>query len=85
MLAAISWSVPSRSVNLSLKRFEMSISPIQFLRQVKQEVKKVTWPTKKEVVPTCAMVVTLVAIATVFFFVVDAVLAWGVDKLLMLG
>ena len=27
----------------------MSISPIQFLRQVKQEVKKVTWPTKKEV------------------------------------
>lgn len=63
----------------------MSISPIQFLRQVKQEVKKVTWPTKKEVVPSCAMVVTLVAIATVFFFVVDAVLAWGVDKILMLG
>mgnify|MGYP003311160318 CR=1 FL=1 len=24
-------------------------SPIQFLRQVKQEVKKVTWPAKKEV------------------------------------
>ena len=63
----------------------MSISPIQFLRQVKQEVKKVIWPTKKEVVPTCAMVVTLVAIATVFFFVVDAILAWGVDKILMLG
>ena len=85
MLAAISWSVFAHSVNLSLKRFEMSISQIQFLRQVKQEVKKVTWPTKKEVVPTCAMVVTLVAIATVFFFVVDAVLAWGVDKILMLG
>lgn len=67
------------------KRFEMSISPIQFLRQVKQEVKKVTWPTQKEVMPSCAMVVTLVAIATVFFFVVDAVLAWGVDKILMLG
>ena len=67
------------------KRFEMSISPIQFLRQVKQEVKKVTWPTKKEVVPSCAMVVSLVAIATVLFFVVDAVLAWGVDKILMLG
>ena len=63
----------------------MSISPIQFLRQVKQEVKKVTWTTKKEVVPSCAMVVTLVAIATVFFFVVDAVLGWGVDKILMLG
>ena len=63
----------------------MSISPLQFLRQVKQEVKKVTWPTKKEVMPSCVMVVTLVAIATAFFFAVDLLLSWGVDKILMLG
>lgn len=61
------------------------MNPIQFLRQVKQEIKKVTWPTKKEVVPTCVMVIALVAIATVFFFVVDMVLGWGVDKILQLG
>ena len=65
--------------------FIMSISPLQFLRQVKQEVKKVTWPTKKEVMPSCVMVVTLVAIATAFFFAVDLLLSWGVDKILMLG
>ena len=58
---------------------------MQFLRQVKQEMKKVTWPTKKEVIPTCTMVVVLVAIATVFFFTVDIVLSWGVDKILQLG
>lgn len=63
----------------------MSISPLQFLRQVKQEVKKVTWPTKKEVVPTCAAVIFIVAAATVFFFAVDMVLGWGVDKILKLG
>ncbi len=63
----------------------MSISPLQFLRQVKQEMKKVTWPTKKEVIPTCTMVVVLVAIATAFFFTVDIVLSWGVDKILQLG
>ncbi|MBQ7633094.1 MAG: preprotein translocase subunit SecE [Alphaproteobacteria bacterium] len=63
----------------------MSISPLQFLRQVKQEMKKVTWPTKKEVIPTCTMVVILVAIATAFFFTVDIVLSWGVDKILQLG
>lgn len=63
----------------------MSISPIQFLRQVKQEVKKVTWPTKKEVIPSCTMVIALVSIATVFFFVVDMFLGWGVDKILKLG
>jgi preprotein translocase subunit SecE len=65
--------------------FIMSISPLQFLRQVKQEVKKVTWPTKKEVMPSCVMVVTLVAVATAFFFAVDLLLSWGVDKILMLG
>ena len=62
----------------------MSVSPIQFLRQVKQEMKKVTWPTKKEVIPTCTMVIVLVALATMFFFVVDMVLGWGVDKILHL-
>ena len=63
----------------------MSTSPIQFLRQVKQEMKKVTWPTKKEVIPSCTVVVILVAVATVFFFAVDMVLGWGVDKILKLG
>ena len=63
----------------------MSISPIQFLRQVKQEVKKLTWPTKKEVIPSCTMVVLLVSAAAVFFFVVDLILSWGVDKILQLG
>lgn len=42
------------------------ISPIQFFRQVKQEVKKVTWPTRKEVVRTSIMVIVLVAIAATF-------------------
>jgi len=63
----------------------MSISPIQFLRQVKQEVKKVTWPTRKEVIPSCTMVILLVSAAAVFFFVVDLILSWGVDKILQLG
>ena len=63
----------------------MSISPIQFFRQVKQEVKKVTWPTRKEVIPSCMMVIVLVTAAAAFFFVVDLILSWGVDKILQLG
>lgn len=46
-------------------------SPIQFFRQVKQEVKKVTWPSKKEVTQATIMVIILVAIAATFFFFVD--------------
>ena len=47
------------------------LNPIMFLRQVKQEVKKVTWPARKDVVQTSIMVFILVAIAASFFFVVD--------------
>ncbi len=57
-------------------------SPVQFFRQVKQEVKKVSWPTKKEVVQTSIMVIVLVAIASTFFFFVDQIFAW-VMKLIL--
>ncbi|MDR1026471.1 MAG: preprotein translocase subunit SecE [Lactobacillus sp.] len=52
------------------------VNPIQFFRQVKQEVKKVTWPTKSEVTRTSIMVVIIVAIASTFFFFVDQILGW---------
>jgi len=61
------------------------ISPIQFLRQVKQEIKKVSWPTRKEVTHTAAMVIVLVAIAATFFFFVDQIIGWLVKLILGLG
>lgn len=63
----------------------MKVSPIQFFRQVRQEIKKVTWPAKKEVSQVTRMVIVLVAIAAAFFFCVDMVLAWGVKIILGLG
>ena len=62
-----------------------NVSPIQFFRQVKQEVKKVTWPTKKEVMQTSFMVIVIVAIAATFFFFVDQILGWAVKLILGLG
>lgn len=53
-------------------------NPIQFLRQVKQEVKKVTWPSKKEVMRATIMVLVIVAIASTFFFLVDMFFAYVV-------
>lgn len=61
------------------------ISPLQFLRQVKQEIRKVSWPTRNEVVRTAIMVLIIVAIASTFFFFVDQVLGWGVKAILGLG
>lgn len=61
------------------------INPIQFLRQVKQEIKKVSWPTKKEVTQTSTMVLVLVAIAATFFFFIDQILGWLIKLILGLG
>ncbi len=61
------------------------VSPLQFYRQVKQEVKKVTWPTKNEVIKTSIMVMIIVAIASTFFFFVDQILGWVVKLVLGLG
>lgn len=61
------------------------VSPVQFFRQVKQEVKKVTWPTRKEVMQTSFMVIVIVAIAATFFFFVDQFLGWVIKLILGLG
>ena len=60
-------------------------NPIEFLRQVRQEANKVTWPTRKETLVTGAMVFVMVMITGLFFLVVDQVLSFAVRTLLGLG
>ena len=60
-------------------------SPAQFLREVRQEAAKVTWPTRKETLITTAMVFAMSILAAVFFFIVDYLLAHAVRLFLGLG
>jgi preprotein translocase subunit SecE len=60
-------------------------TPGAFIRQVRQEAAKVTWPTRKETGVSTAMVFVMVALAAMFFFVVDQALAWVVRIVLGLG
>ena len=57
-------------------------NPLEFLQQVREEGAKVTWPTRRETMISTVMVFIMVAVASVFFLGVDAVLHWGVQKLL---
>lgn len=52
------------------------VSPVEFIRQVRQEINKVTWPTRKETVVTTIMVFIMVFVCAAFFLVVD----WGLRK-----
>jgi preprotein translocase subunit SecE len=57
----------------------------QFIREVRQETAKVTWPTRKETTVTTMMVFIMVFLAAIFFWVVDLVLGSAVRFLLGIG
>jgi len=57
----------------------------EFVRQVRQEVNKVTWPTRTETIQSTLMVVIMVAFAAMFFFIVDLGLAELVQRALSVG
>ena len=60
-------------------------SPAQFIREVRQEANKVTWPTRKETGVTTAMVFVMVVFAALFFFLVDTIAGKVVQLVLGLG
>jgi preprotein translocase subunit SecE len=60
-------------------------NPAVFMRQVRQEVEKVTWPTRKETGITTTMVFIMVALAAVFFLLVDQVISKFVQLVLGIG
>ncbi|MDZ7907051.1 MAG: preprotein translocase subunit SecE [Gemmobacter sp.] len=47
------------------------VSPLQFIQQVRTEVAKVVWPTRREVMLTTVMVFIMAALAATFFSLVD--------------
>jgi preprotein translocase subunit SecE len=60
-------------------------SPAEFARQVRQEVSRVTWPTRKETGVTTMMVLIMVFVAALFFFLVDQIMSQAVRLVLGLG
>ncbi|MDE0334969.1 MAG: preprotein translocase subunit SecE [Defluviicoccus sp.] len=67
-------------------RIDMAkISPIEFIQQVRREVARVTWPSRRETAVTTVMVFIFVALAALFFFVVDQILSVAVRAVLGLG
>ena len=59
-----------------------AINPIKFLQEVRQEVGKVTWPSRQETLISTVMVLVMVAAASVFFLASDQIIAWLVQWVL---
>ena len=59
-----------------------TVNPLQFIQQVRSEVSKVVWPTRREVMLTTVMVFILAALTAVFFAIVDILIRGGLQYIL---
>lgn len=57
-------------------------NPLQFIQQVRAEVAKVTWPSRREVFITSIMVFVMAILTAIFFFFVDYIIRLGLEAVL---
>lgn len=58
------------------------VNPLQFIQQVRSEVAKVIWPTRREVALTSVMVFVMAILTAAFFWLVDRVIFTGLEVVL---
>lgn len=57
-------------------------NPVKFIQEVRAEVSKVVWPTRREVLLTTVMVFIMAALTAIFFFLVDLLIRNGLTGVL---
>ncbi len=63
----------------------VAVNPAKFIREVRAEIGKVTWPSRKETLITTGLVFALSGLAALFFFVADQAIGVGVRALFGVG
>ncbi len=57
-------------------------NPLQFVQQVRAEIAKVVWPTRRETLMTTVMVFIMATLTAIFFFFVDFLIRNGLELIL---
>ena len=70
------------SINIKKEISMATTNPFQFIQQVRSEVSKITWPTRREVLLTTIMVFVMSAIAALIFALVDLLIRSGIQSVL---
>ena len=61
------------------------ITPAQFVRQVRQEMQKVTWPEKRDTFISAAIVIFLIVLFSLFFLLTDQIWSFSIKKIIQIG
>ena len=60
-------------------------SPAKFVREVRQELQKVTWPQRRDVFISSAIVITLIILFSLFFLLTDQIWSFSIKKIIQIG
>ena len=60
-------------------------NPAQFVRQVRQEMQKVTWPERKDIFISSAIVILLIFLFSIFFLLTDQIWSFSIKKIIQIG
>ena len=60
-------------------------SPALFVRQVRQELQKVTWPEKRDTFVSSAIVIVLIILFSLFFLLTDQIWSFLIKKIIQIG
>ena len=60
-------------------------NPAQFVRQVRQELSKVTWADKKDTIISSVIVIVLIILFSIFFLLTDQIWSFAIKKIIQFG
>ena len=68
-----------------MKIEKKKISPALFVRQVRQELQKVTWPEKRDTFLSSGIVILLIILFSLFFLLTDQIWSFLIKKIIQIG
>jgi preprotein translocase subunit SecE len=78
-------TTPTPSDGNDAKAAAKKIGPVQFIKEVRSEVRKISWASRNETLISTVFVFIMVIVAALFFFGVDALLRFVVGAVLNIG
>jgi preprotein translocase subunit SecE len=75
----------SKAETKDIKPAESKTGLNDFVRESRQEIAKITWPTRKEIIQTTIIIVVMALITGVVFFGIDTVLGYAIGHILNMG
>ena len=60
-------------------------TPAKFVREIRQEMRKVTWPERRDTFISSAIVILLMVLFSLFFLLTDQIWSFSIKKIIQIG